>query len=75
MPLETRFCPLPEVHSPDSHLGSAAASHPTFIYVSLLSERPVTGIPVKTSLQTMLTQITVGPCLRLGTRRKEILSV
>lgn len=66
MPLETRFCPLPGVHSSDSRLGSAAASHPTFIYVNLLSKRPVSGIPVKTSLQTMLTQITVGAMPQAG---------
>ena len=29
--LETRFCPTPGVGPPDSLLGSAAASHPTFI--------------------------------------------
>lgn len=58
--------PSPGARPPDSLLGSAAASHPTLVYVNLLSERPVMGIPAKTSLQTTLTQITVGTMPQAG---------
>lgn len=64
--LETGSAPSPGARPPDSLLGSAAASHPTLIYVNLLSERPVMGIPAKTSLQTTLTQITVGTMPQAG---------
>lgn len=64
--------PFPQDLSPNILLGSAAASHPTFIYASLLSKRvsynPTMGIPAITSIQTTPTQLLVGTMPHAGHR-------